>query len=435
MSRLLNLGAGSTWPGHIALIINKNFIREFKTQPFGLAQGENSKLKIILVAGTNGKTTTSKILRTILEHNSKKVINNESGANLLNGIASSIVLHSSILGALNYNYAIFEVDENTLPLLLNEITPNVLVILNLFRDQLDRYGEVDNIAAKWHKALLKLPKNTDAVLNADDPHIAFLGKNINAKVSYFGIDDNSLYLKTKPHAMDASHCPNCGRKLTFDGIYFAHLGKWQCEKCGLKRPQLDYDKKHQILPGIYNFYNVQAAILAAKILDINDNVIKTALLNFTPAFGRQEEFNINGRRIKIFLSKNPTGFNESIRTIKELVAKNVLLVLNDRIPDGRDVSWIWDVDIEDLVNEKINIIISGDRTYDMALRVKYTNSSKTQPFGNASGENSKLKIFEKLNEAISEGLKTMDDKETLYILATYSAMLEVRKILTGRKIL
>ncbi|MBI1919145.1 DUF1727 domain-containing protein, partial [Candidatus Microgenomates bacterium] len=302
LSRALGLGAGSTWPGHIALMVNKNFIHEIKTQ--------NSKLKTILIAGTNGKTTTSRMLRTILGYSGKKVINNEAGANLLNGIASSIVLHSSILGALKYDYAIFEVDENTLPLLVNEITPDVLVILNLFRDQLDRYGEVDSVAAKWYKALVKLPKNVDVILNGDDPHVAYLGKNIKAHVGYFGIDDSSLYLKAKPHAMDASHCPNCGSRLTFTGIYFAHLGNWQCESCGLKRPALNYSEKHKVLPGLYNFYNVQAAILAAKTLGTSDNIIKKALTMFTPAFGRQEEFDIEGKRIKIFLSKNPAGFNE-----------------------------------------------------------------------------------------------------------------------------
>ncbi len=426
LSRALGLGAGSTWPGHIALMVNKNFIREIKTQ--------NSKLKTILIAGTNGKTTTSRMLRTILGYSGKKVINNEAGANLLNGIASSIVLHSSILGALKYDYAIFEVDENTLPLLVNEITPDVLVILNLFRDQLDRYGEVDSVAAKWYKALVKLPKNVDVILNGDDPHVAYLGKNIKAHVGYFGIDDSSLYLKAKPHAMDASHCPNCGSRLTFTGIYFAHLGNWQCESCGLKRPALNYSEKHKVLPGLYNFYNVQAAILAAKTLGTSDNIIKKALTMFTPAFGRQEEFDIEGKRIKIFLSKNPAGFNESIRTIKELGAKNVLLVLNDRIPDGRDVSWIWDVDFEEL-DDMRSIVVSGDRVYDLGLRLKYACSSKTQNSTLRLRSGQELKIYEDLREAIYKALETINNNETLYILPTYSAMLEVRKILTGREIL
>ncbi len=414
LSRALGLGAGSTWPGHIALNVNKNFIKQ-TIKP-------NPHLKIILIAGTNGKTTTSKMLRAILEANGQKIIHNEAGANLLNGIASSIVLHSSILGALNYDYAIFEIDENTLPLLINEITPDALVILNLFRDQLDRYGEVDSIAAKWHKALLELPKTVDVILNADDPQVAYLGKNVKARVSYFGLDDKSLYLKTKPHAMDSGFCPNCGEKLVFEGIYLAHLGKWQCDGCGAKRPALNYWEKHKVLPGVYNLYNVQAAILAAKTLGINNNNIKTALSNFTPAFGRQEEFDIEGKRIKIFLSKNPTGFNESIRTVKKLGGTHFLLVLNDRIPDGRDVSWIWDIDTEELIKKDIELIISGDRVWDMGLRIKYSNFSEFQ-------------IEPDLEKAIALGLDKTAKSETLYILPTYSAMLEVRKILTGRKIL
>lgn len=411
-SRFSGLGAGSTWPGHLTLAINSSFLREFRKEFKG---------KIIIIAGTNGKTTTSKIIRTILTASDQKVIHNQAGANLLNGVASAIIESSNLVGKLP-KIAIFEVDENTLPLLLENIKPDILLFLNLFRDQLDRYGEVDAVVSKWHKALLSLPKKTEVVLNADDPHIAFIGKGLNTKVSYFGLNNETLYIGSRPHAMDAIYCPNCGKKLEFTGIYFAHLGKWRCNSCKFSRPKPDFTREDRIIPGIYNLYNVQAATLVTKILGVKEEIIKKGLKIFKPAFGRQEEFNVEKKKVKLFLSKNPASFNESLRTIKKLGAKKILLVLNDRIPDGRDVSWIWDVDFEEIAGIN-NIVISGDRTYDMGLRIKYSTGS------------SGFQVEEKLGKAIEIALKKTLSKETLFVLPTYSAMLEVRKILTGRKIL
>lgn len=424
------LGVGSTWPGHIMLWVNPSFIQQFD---------KKFKGKVIVIAGTNGKTTTSKMIRTVLEESGQKVIHNEAGANLLNGVASAIV--NASLSRKTSDTAIFEVDENTLPLLLHEITPDILVILNLFRDQLDRYGEVNTIARKWQAAIANLPKETQLLLNADDPHIAFLGNATNASVSYFGIDDKSLFVKERPHAMDATFCPQCGTRLTFEGIYLGHLGIWHCGECKFARPKVVFDTRSPILAGVYNIYNVEAALLIARKLRIENEVVDKALKRFTPAFGRQEEFVVDVKKIKILLSKNPTGFNESLRTIRELKAKQLLLVLNDRIPDGRDISWIWDVDFEDYI-ENMDISVSGDRCYDMALRIKYALESQKSTRSASSGravksqnDNSKVKRYGNLREAIEEASKESPKSETLYILPTYSAMLEVRKILTGRKLL
>ncbi|MCL5970345.1 MAG: Mur ligase family protein [Patescibacteria group bacterium] len=416
LSSAFNLGSGSTWPGHIALSVNANFIK-------GLVK-KNKNLKVVLIAGTNGKTTTSKMIRTILEKDGKKVFQNESGANLLNGIASTLLLKSNLLGKIDSDFAIFEVDENVLPLVLKEFIPNTIILLDLFRDQLDRYGEVDTIAGKWKEALQNIPKETNLILNADDPQIAYLGLSLH-NVSYFGLNDKSLGKSKSEHAADTIYCPNCGAKLAFEKVYFSHIGIWKCSKCKLERPKPDFDKSDVYpLPGIYNRYNTLAAVLFAKNNGINSSIIQQSLEQFKPAFGRQEIINIDDKKIHLFLSKNPTSFNESLRTIIELGGKNILFVLNDRIPDGRDVSWIWDTEVEEIDNNT-NIICSGDRAYDMGLRVKYA----------LPPQNPKLKIIENLNEAINEGLSLLKDKETLYILPTYSAMLEVRKILTGKKIL
>ena len=472
ISRQFNFGNGSTWPGHVALSINKNFIRDILRKNYSSNDVRSSRfarivggLKIILIAGTNGKTTTGKLIQTVLTHSGKKVFQNEAGANLLNGIASSIVLHSSVLCEVNYDFAIFEVDENTLPLALKEIEPDYLILLNLFRDQLDRYGEVNTIANKWQKALEKLTPKTSLILNSDDPQISYLGFGLSSrrnkvtershgiphfvrndrmsysrqarKVLYFGLNDQKFAQKNPQHASDSTYCPNCGSKLSYSKVYYSHLGDWECNNCHNRRPRIIFSNpSSSSLVGIYNKYNVLAAVLLAKQVDIEQKTIDFALRKFSPAFGRQEMLNVDGKKIQIFLSKNPTGFNESLRTVKSLGGKNILLVLNDRIPDGRDVSWIWDVDFEDYVDDFKNIIISGDRCYDMGLRVKYASEFSIFNFQfSMKNSNFKFQIEEDLKNAISLSLDYLPKSETLYILPTYSAMLEVRKILTGKKIL
>lgn len=427
-SRTLNAGSGSTWPGHIALSLNPNFIKQIINK--------NKHLKVILIAGTNGKTTTGKLIQTILEKNGKKVFQNAAGANLLNGIASSILLRSSILSAINYDYAIFEIDENTLPLILKEIeNPDYVMILNLFRDQLDRYGEINTIANKWKKALRNLNKDTNLILNADDPQIAFLGLSRcvasdphpvwKSSALFFGLDRKTLTDKNIQHASDSTYCPNCGKKLIYNSVYFSHLGDWFCKKCNFKHPEKTFTfSPIYPLPGAYNEYNTNAAVLLTKTIGTKEQNINSALQNFKPAFGRQEILNINGKKVQIFLSKNPTSLNESLKTISRLNAKNLLLILNDRIPDGRDVSWIWDVDFEEIIDQHGFVSVTGDRAYDMALRLKYA----CIPIKDEQ-------IYTDLGKAIRENLNNLKANETLYILPTYSAMLEVRKILTGKSIL
>ena len=408
---LLSLGRGSTWPGHIALSLNKNFYKEAL---------KNSKAKIVLIAGTNGKTTTSKLTRTILENSGKRVLHNEAGANLENGLASTLIRGSNIFGQLNYDYLIFESDENTLSLILNKIKPDFLILLNLFRDQLDRYGEIDSIAKKWTTSIQTLSKRTKVIANADDASIAYISLKSKLETHFFGL--NVGYVHEIPHGADTIYCPRCSNKLDFEFITFSHLGKWRCPKCKLGRPELEINKLDSYpLPGTYNKYNTLAAVLFSKLNGINNATIEQSLKSFKPAFGRQEKIEINGKRVQFFLSKNPTSFNESLNTIKNLRAENILIVLNDGIPDGRDVSWIWDINLRPLVGFK-HIFLSGDRVYDLALRIKYENLKNFQ-------------TFENLKTAINFGLKNTDKNQTLYILPTYSAMLETRKILTGKEIL
>ena len=405
ISRIFKIGAGATWPGEVALFVDPSLI--------GKLISKNSK--VILVAGTNGKTTTSKMIVSLL---GKSVIHNDSGANLLNGIASVLVK--------NYfkkppEYYVFEVDENYLIETLKQVqgdTPRVqhdtdchpdegqdlrhdhitVVLLNLFRDQLDRYGETDKIAKNW----MNLEGWSNLIVNGDDPQLAFIGQKMEGNVYFFGLNNKNLFLEKMQHATDSIYCPNCGDKLKFSGIYFSHLGEYKCGKCGFAHPKTNMtyktNRKYK-LEGIYNIYNYLAAELTAEVLGIKKTVI-----DFEPAFGRGEE--INGT--KILLSKNPAGFNESLRTVINSQKKGPLLLsLNDRIPDGRDISWIWDVDFEMLKQVQHDIFVSGDRALDLGLRLKYAEV----PF----------EIKHQIN--------------VFWILATYSAMLDIRKELIGRKIL
>ncbi len=464
----MSLGAGGTWPGEVALAFNPHVFQYFAKK---FVKG------IILIAGTNGKTTTSLMIKKILESDNNLVVHNDSGANLLNGIVSACIKHSSWTGSFEADYGVFEVDENTLPQALSAVSRQLsaqttIVLLNLFRDQLDRYGEVDVIAEKWERVLesygkqdeqneqneqesktsktRKISKNVKVQLiaNADDPLIAHIAKvatsrpgpaspagRLEVRAVYFGINEKAKFIPNLEHATDSIFCLTCGSRLLYDGIYYSHLGIWKCPKCGEKRPLPDLSTWKSPLPGLYNTYNTLAAVSVVKSLGYKDTAINKTLAQFSPAFGRQEEFELDGKKVKIFLSKNPAGFNEVLKTVLELGATQLLLVLNDRIPDGRDVSWIWDVDFEMIANvtnkqTRIKrIMVSGDRVYDIALRLKYADPTKFQI------SNFKFQIEEDLKKAIVISIDQASKSETLYILATYSAMLEVRKILKGRKIL
>ena len=419
LSKKLNKGNGSTWPGHIALKVNKRFIEDIL---------KKSNAKVIMVAGTNGKTTTSLMIRTLLEGNNHAVVHNESGANLLNGIASTLLLRSSALGKLKAEYVILEIDENALPHALSKVTPHFLIILNLFRDQLDRYGEVDSVSRKWKKSIEKLPSSTHLLLNADDPQVAYLSVQTQAQLHYFGLPKRHRG-NVSQYAADSLYCPRCGNKLSYNYKLYSHLGDWFCRKCELKRPEINpITLPHLPLAGTYNEYNTTAVVQLARLLSIPDDVIEKNLRSITPAFGRQEIIEVDSKKVQVFLSKNPTGFNESLRTIAEQKAKHLLIVLNDRIADGQDVSWIWDVDFESQVDSFTAITVSGDRTYDMALRVKYAlEKFQTSRFT--------FHIKDNLQDAIHTALANTPNNETLYVLPTYTAMLQTREILKGRKIL
>lgn len=423
--KIFKLGAASVLPGEISRRLHPRLLPLlFEQVNYG----------VVLVVGTNGKTTTSLLLRKILEDRGFKVTHNSSGANLINGLTTALLVDTKITGKLKSDYAILEVDENVLPLVLKDCQPQYILGLNLFRDQLDRYGEVDTIARRWQEAIALLPSETTVILNADDPTLAYLGHRLTQQVLFFGLNEPQLYLEAIPHAVDSIYCPQCGHLLNYRGVYLSHLGDYQCPSCGFAKGETAINSQEwsQILIGVYNKYNTIAAGLLAQTIGIERKDIFDTVHNFKAAFGRAEELTINNKKIRILLSKNPVGMNETIRAVRDIqktdLAPVTLLVLNDRIPDGTDVSWIWDVDTETLTDGGGTLIVSGDRTYDMALRLRYSESVMDNP-------NLKLIVREDLATAISTALEITSQSQTLHILPTYSAMLEVRENLIGRKIL
>lgn len=411
ISRTLHAGTGVAWSGEIAMFLDPKIFA--KLIPPGS--------KVVLIAGTNGKTTTAKMIQE-MGANHYNVIHNDTGANLQNGLVGTILVKSPLIKKKKTAF-VFEIDESNLPIVLQTVIPDILVLLNLFRDQLDRYGEVDTISKSWLSAFLTLDlKKTTLIVNGDDPNVSYIAIKAKEKVKSvqsFGINDKSLYLESEEHAVDSIFCPNCGERLKFEGVYLSHLGLYHCPKCNFTHPKLNLEasKVETSLSGLYMVYNALAAALAGKELGVPSEEITTALKNFKPAFGRQEEIQKNGKTIKVLLSKNPAGFNASLRTAIENNQQGPLLfVLNDQIPDGRDVSWIWDVDFEMLAKLNKKVSVAGDRAFDLALRLKYAE------------------IPAKIN-TLEESLQQTKPEETLWILPTYSAMLEIRKSLTGKKIL
>jgi UDP-N-acetylmuramyl tripeptide synthase len=418
--RSLRLGAASVLPGSIARRIEPQLLQLLSHQV------QNG---VILIAGTNGKTTTSLLLCEILQRKGYRVAHNSTGANLENGLMTALMENSNLLGKLDVDYAILEVDENIVPKVLAPIQPKLILCLNLFRDQLDRYGEVDTISKRWTKAIATLSPETIVVANADDPTICYLGQQLSQqRVSFFGLNEPENYLEAIPHAVDSIYCPKCGHALDYKGVYLSHMGEYCCPSCGFSRskPTLDSSEWQQILVGLYNKYNTLAAATAAKELGIDEATIRDTIPNFQAAFGRAEELKINGKNVRILLSKNPVGTNETIRVVTQSSDKTTLLVLNDKVQDGEDVSWIWDVDTEKLVERGGTLVVSGDRAYDMALRLRYSESSRQSNFN--------LIVEENLRQAINTALERTPNNETLHILPTYTAMLDVREALTGRKI-
>lgn len=424
-------GGATAAPGLYALKIDPKLVRKIS---------QKNQVDSIIISGTNGKTTTSRLTFGILSAK-YKIIHNRQGSNLLRGIASTLISQSSISGKIEPKLAIWEVDEAALPKVIENTKPTIVVLLNLFRDQLDRYGETDTTRNKWQKSLSILPKETVLIANADDPQIGFIAQNFKGRVIFFGINETKLELPEISHVADIKHCLNCGSKLEYQTILSSHMGHYSCPNCSFIRPnpniyatklkfnpnfstslKLNFNSQlstlNYNLPGLYNVYNILAAISVANFLGIERESIKTSISNFSAAFGRFQKIKIAGKNAVIFLIKNPTGANEVLRILSQKKNLDVLVILNDKIADGRDVSWIWDTNWEVLSSKVNSICVSGTRAWDMASRLKY-----------AGFKLSKNNVEENILSSINFTVKNMDTKNTLIILPTYTALLSLQKLL------
>ncbi len=428
LSRAAGRGGGTTLPGKLVWKLDPGALDALAAR---LPQG------VVLVSATNGKTTTTAMASAILAPTRTLAWNN-SGANLASGVTSTL------LAADAAELGLLEVDEFVLPEMMRRTHPRVVCLGNLFRDQLDRYGELEHIAERWRDAVIGLDPAATLVANADDPLVAALADGREQAV-LFGVDDPRRARSGLQHASDSKYCIRCGHPYRYDAAYVGHLGAYRCESCGHARPALDIVARdiepHGLdgvsfalhapagsirvrlgVPGLYNVYNALAAASSALAVGIALEDVAAGLERFQAAFGRFERFAVGDRGFLLLLVKNPAGANEALRTLEEGGVPPALVVaLNDRIADGRDISWIWDVDFEAVLDRAERIVVSGERAAELALRFTYGGFPRER-----------LDVVPGLEAALDRGLELTPPGGELAVLPTYTAMLELRAIATAR---
>ena len=481
LSRRIHLGGGTSIVGVVAQRIYPPIVEHLARQ---LEHGS------LVITGTNGKTTTSSFIAAILRDAGLRVWQNREGSNLMRGVASSLVIRALPSGHLRRSgkaVAVLEIDEAAMPQVGRAVSPRVAVFTNLFRDQLDRYGEVDSVMTYWKQAVAQLSPETTLILNADDPSVAYLGTSFTGRVLYYGIDDASLEDAQQQNATkryqvtDAHMCPNCGNEFTYTARFYSHMGHYFCSACGFTRPHVDVralqvqtdtfdrlrihieestkEQQKEIivpLPGIYNVYNALAATTTALAIGVDWEPIVSGIEQSKPVFGRGERIQAEGRTIRLLLAKNPTGFNEVLRTLfSEGVQRHILFVLNNNIADGRDISWIWDVDFERCVGQVQTLVVAGSRALDLALRLKYAGIAEDEmtiippaPLRLTQKAEARRRVQQRrrqgadltheeeqastrsefgLKQALGVALDNVPEGETLFIVPTYTGLLEVHR--------
>ncbi len=438
-SRTLRRGGGSTVPGVVARRVDPEVLTKLSGR---------LRLRSAAITGTNGKTTTTRMISKILQAAGVKVVNNSTGANLVTGVTAALISDSGLSGRPAAEMGLFEVDEASVPKVAAEAEIGILAVLNLFRDQLDRYGELAYTGKVIASAFGDLPEDGAVILNADDPHVASLGRSARNPV-YYGVDEPALDTGRLQHIADSKDCPLCGTALDYETVYMGHIGVYDCRNCPFGRPEPRYRASRirfdgargtefllstptgeaevrVSLPGLYNVYNALAAATVAGEAGVGLAEISRGLREFGGAFGRVERVRAGDKEAFLLLIKNPVGFNEILRTfVTGGEARNVLIAINDNHADGRDVSWLWDVDFEMLADARAEgrtngmepFMVSGLRAEDMAVRLKYADL----PVG---------PVIPDRKEAIKAALEATPSGETLYVLPTYTAMLEIRKTLS-----
>jgi UDP-N-acetylmuramyl tripeptide synthase len=434
LARRAGRGGGTSLPGKVLIRLEPRAISELGGR---LPRGS------VILSATNGKTTTAAMIASVLERSGVQLVHNRAGANMAGGVASTLLAAARPGGAIDGEMGLFEVDEFWLDRLAPQLEPRAVLLGNLFRDQLDRYGELETIADRWASAIAALPRGVRLVLNADDPLVADLGRGVD-HFTYFGLEDGSIALAEMQHASDSKHCRRCGAAYVYDAIYLGHLGRYRCPSCGQERPaptiaaeriKLDGTRGAAFrlrtprgsgevrlpLPGLYNVYNALAAAALCLELDVPLDTVIAGLGAVTAAFGRAERIDVAGVELSILLAKNPAGANEILRTLAlEREALDLLAILNDRTADGHDVSWVWDADFELLSARVRHVTCAGTRAAELALRFKY-----------AGVPVERLRVVGELPRALDAAVAATESGP-LFVVPTYTALLELREELAAR---
>ncbi len=423
---------GTTLPGRVLLRLAPRAITDLAAR---LPQGS------AVLSATNGKTTTAAMVAAILGRRGLRLVHNRAGANLAWGVASALLDAARPGGRVAGDLGLFEVDEFWLDRVVPQVRPRALLLGNLFRDQLDRYGELETIADRWAAVVAGAP-GTRLVLCADDPLVADLGRD-RADALRFGVEDDSVALPGLEHAADSKHCRRCGAPYRYEAVFLGHLGRYRCPNGDSERPRPDVAATRVVLdgtrgarlrlrtpageadvrlplPGLYNVYNALAAASLALALGAGLEDVVAGLEGVEAAFGRGETVRLRERELTLLLVKNPAGANEVLRTlILEDGEHDVLAVLNDRTADGRDVSWVWDADFEVLAPRLRRVTCSGTRAAELALRMKY-----------AGVPEGRIVVAPSLEEGLDGALAGAGGR--VFALPTYTAMLELRALLARR---
>ncbi len=412
---------GVTMAGKLAMKIDPHILRDLAGQVKG---------DIFVTCGTNGKTTTNNLLCSALEAEGKKVVCNHTGSNMLAGVAAAFVLDASVSGRLKADYAVIEVDEASTVRVFPHMKPNYMILTNLFRDQLDRYGEIDTTIDLLKRAMDMAPQ-VRLIVNGDDALSASLAKESGHDFAAYGISEQ-VFTQTKDEIREGRFCRHCGHELVYDFYHYSQIGVYHCPHCGFARPHIDYDARdidmknglaftvngeriRAAYRGFYNIYNILAVYSALGEAGIKSTHFLKVLENYNPQNGRNELFTIGEAKVLLNLAKNPAGFNQNIAAVMEdETPKDIIIVINDNAQDGTDISWLWDVDFDQFKEPSINsITVSGIRCRDMRLRLKYVGiSSMLEP---------------DVRTAITKRLQ--DGSRNLYVLVNYTALYSTHQIL------
>ncbi len=416
---------GSSKPGQLALLVYPGILRELAA---------SVRREILVVCGTNGKTTTNNLLDSLLRAQGYRVVCNRVGANMLYGVCCAFVDSANLWGKLDADFACLEVDEASAVKVFAHVTPSRILITNLFRDQLDRYGEID-ITIDYLRRALAMAPDAQLILNGDDPLVAQFGYHSAHDCVYVGVDqDVGIHLQ---ETKEGRFCAICGAPLAYDYYHYSQLGSYRCTGCDFARPALSFRADHVDMAdglrfhltypgggmdisvsyrGFYNIYNILLSFAGSFLATGDTGRVLTVLSTYQPQIGRMETFTIRGTEVILNLSKNPAGFNQAISTVlADPREKDLLVAINDNAQDGRDISWIWDVDFERLTEGNIrHYVATGIRVDDLAVRFHYAG---------IGGVRKVRSLRQAAEEAIAKPTKVC------YFLVNYTANFPMQDIL------